>query len=277
MKNWLQNGTVILTGASSGIGKELCKLLLERYSAKVIGVGRREEKMLSLIEELSEKAKENFSYQLFDVGERSGWEKLKKTLDEQGVVPRLIINNAGVFPAFSKAKTQCGGEVEKTLRINFLSAVYAAECFLPEGDGKEPFGILNISSSAALCPVAGTAAYSASKSALQGFTRALALEKKKGVYIGIAYPGTTATELFSGNEALTKSNLFERFAMRPKTMAEKIAKTALKKKRSAVLGIDAKLMNFLSKLAPVKGPALVCGIMRKFGGKYFNDLFKKDE
>jgi NAD(P)-dependent dehydrogenase (short-subunit alcohol dehydrogenase family) len=56
MKNWLQDKYVILTGASSGIGRELCKILIEKYHAKVSGVGRREEKMLSLLRELGDKA-----------------------------------------------------------------------------------------------------------------------------------------------------------------------------------------------------------------------------
>ena len=68
MKNWLKGGTVVVTGASSGIGKELCKILLEKYAVKVIGVGRDEMKMLSLVAELTETAKENFTYRLFDVG-----------------------------------------------------------------------------------------------------------------------------------------------------------------------------------------------------------------
>ena len=57
MKNWLKGGTVVVTGASSGIGKELCKILLEKYAVKVIGVGRDEMKMLSLVAELTETAK----------------------------------------------------------------------------------------------------------------------------------------------------------------------------------------------------------------------------
>ena len=45
MRKWLQNEHVVLTGASGGIGRELCKILVEAYGAKVIGVGRNEEKM----------------------------------------------------------------------------------------------------------------------------------------------------------------------------------------------------------------------------------------
>ena len=54
MKNWLKDEYVVLSGASGGIGRQLCKLLIESYGANVIGIGRNEQKMLSLKEELGE-------------------------------------------------------------------------------------------------------------------------------------------------------------------------------------------------------------------------------
>ena len=50
MRNWLKDKYIVLTGASGGIGKELCKLLICKYGAKVIGIGRNEQKMLALQE-----------------------------------------------------------------------------------------------------------------------------------------------------------------------------------------------------------------------------------
>ena len=272
MKNWLKGGTVLVTGASSGIGKELCKILLEKYAVKVIGVGRDEMKMLSLVAELTETAKENFTYRLFDVGEKEGWVRLKAELEESGIMPTLIVNNAGMFPRFSRFE---GDEViTKTLQVNFYSAVYAAEVFLPsmKAANKE-VGILNVSSSAALCPVVGTTAYSASKCALKGFTQALSLEQGKAVYIGAVFPGTTATGLFTQNETLTKSGMIEKLATPSYKMAKKIVKVLLRRKRYAVLGLDAKLMNFVATVAPVKGTRMIRNIMKKFGAAYFNGVF----
>ena len=54
MKNWLKDQYVILSGASSGIGKELTKILIFKYGANVIGIGRNEQKMLALQTELGE-------------------------------------------------------------------------------------------------------------------------------------------------------------------------------------------------------------------------------
>ena len=272
MKNWLKGRYAVVTGASSGIGKELCKLLLEKYEVKVIGVGRDEMKMLSLLKDLSENAKENFTYRLFDVGEKEGWISLKADLDGKGITPALIVNNAGAFPRFSPFINSA--VVEKTMQVNFYSAVYSAEVFLPplKACGEE-VGILNVSSSAALCPVVGTTAYSASKCALKGFTQALSLEQGKRVYVGLVCPGTTATGLFQENETLTKSGLIEKLATKPQTMAKKIARVALRRKKYAVLGVDAKLMNFIATVSPVKGMRLIRNVMKKFGAAYFNEVF----
>lgn len=272
MKNWLKDRWVVVTGASSGIGRELCKLLLEKYQVKVLGVGRDETKMLTLIGELSQTAKENFVYRLFDVSVKESWGLLKIYLDERGIVPALIVNNAGVFPSFSRF--QNSETLEKTMQVNFYSAVYCAEVFLSAMKASDlPVGLLNVSSSAALCPVVGTTAYSASKCALKGFTHALSLEQKKNVYVGAVFPGTTATELFKQNESLTDSGLIEKLATKPQTMAKKILKVALRRKKYAVLGIDAKLMNFVATVAPVKGSGMIRNIMKKFGANYFNGIF----
>ena len=59
MKNWLRNEWIILSGASSGIGRELTKIFIKRYGAKVFGIARNEQKMLSLKTELGENA-DNF-------------------------------------------------------------------------------------------------------------------------------------------------------------------------------------------------------------------------
>ena len=78
-KCWLNNKTILLTGASSGIGKELAKTLIERHNCKIIGVGRSEEKMLKFIEDLGDN-KINFSYKLFDVGIEDNWKELASEL-----------------------------------------------------------------------------------------------------------------------------------------------------------------------------------------------------
>ena len=118
MRNWLHNETVILTGASSGIGRELCKILILQYGAKVIGIGRNEQKMQTLVAELGESAGA-FTYRLFDVGEREAWKRFASDLQAQNVAPILLINNAGAFPAFQTALDSSVETLNRIMNTNF--------------------------------------------------------------------------------------------------------------------------------------------------------------
>ena len=270
MKNWLYNKTIILSGASGGIGNELAKLLVRKYNASVIGLARSEEKLRALQEELGD----NFSYRVMDVSIKESWQRLKNDLQEKNIHPILLINNAGVFPPLQKGISSPSEVVEKTLQTNFLSAVYGIEAISPllVGEGKYKPAIVNISSSAALCAVVGASAYSASKAALKNYTETLQLEEKGKKYIGIIYPGTTSTELFR-NDANVQNSSMGKIAMPASKMAKKIAKRILKRKKRSVIGIDAKFMYALARVMPVKGPALICKVMKISKSRAFTNVF----
>ncbi len=280
MRNWLQDKVVVLSGASGGIGRELCKLLVLKFGAKVVGIGRSAEKMQSLQQELQEEgsAPQAFRYELFDVGEQANWKTLCDKLQAEGISPALLINNAGIFPQFACALDMETQTTEKVLRVNYLAAVYATKAISPilQGTQKDLPAIVNIASSAALCSVVGTAAYSASKGALKGYTEALALEEKGRKYVGIIYPGTTKTELFRDDKN-TENSALDIVAMPAEKMAKKIARAILKKKKRAVVGWDAKAMNLVAKIAPVKGLYLIRGVMKKSGSKVFQAVFSDEE
>ena len=170
------------------------------------------------------------------------------------------------------------------MRTNYFSIVYAVEQLAPilrpssalkrNGKPKHKAAIVNVSSCAALCCVVGTGAYSASKSAVKSYTEALQMEEKGKKYVGVIYPGTTATELFDGDEN-TKDSALNVIAMPAKKMAKKIARKIIRKRKRAVLGWDAKLMTFTTKIMPVKGLALIRGVMKLSGSKVFDNVFDR--
>ena len=263
----------MLSGASSGIGRELCKIFIQSFGAKVLGIGRNEEKMLSLKTELGQNA-ESFDHALFDVSKREEWEQFKTRLIEKNISPLLLINNAGAFPTFNTALHTSPETFERIMQTNYFSIVYAVTALSPIliANKKIKPAIVNIASSAALCTVAGTAAYSASKAAVKSYTEALAMEEKGKKYVGLICPGTTATDLFSGDKN-TKNSALNLIAMPAHKMAKKIAKKILKKKRRAVVGWDAKLMNLTTKIMPVKGLFFIRGVMKASKSKVFTDVF----
>ena len=275
MKNWLHNQIVILSGASGGIGKELAKLLVIKYGATVIGIGRSEEKMLALKEELGEH-KDAFSYHLFDVSKKECWQNFHAELEKEGIRPTLLINNAGIFPALQKVVASPSELAEKVTQTNYFSAVYAIEAIYPLliGNGKHLPSIVNISSSSALCSVVGASYYTASKSALKGYTEVLQLEEKGKKYVGIVYPGTTATDLFR-EDSNVQNSAMGMIAMPADKMARKIAKCILRRRKRSILGFDAKFMAFTAKVMPVKAPAFIRWIMKISKSKAFTNVFNQ--
>ena len=81
MSNWIDNKTVIITGASAGIGKGVTETIIKKHNCKVIGIARSQEKTEKFVEELGEYAK-NFSYRLFDVSVKENWFEFAEYLKE---------------------------------------------------------------------------------------------------------------------------------------------------------------------------------------------------
>ena len=129
-KNWLDNKTVIVTGASSGMGKGITEKLIKEHGCTVLGVARSQQKMEALVAELGEYANK-FSYQLFDVSDRANWDNYLNYLNENNIKPDILINNAGILPKFDKFQHYSIEDIEKAMNINFYSAVYSMHALLP--------------------------------------------------------------------------------------------------------------------------------------------------
>ena len=184
-KNWLKNKTIVITGASGGLGFSIAKLLIEKYDCKIIGIARNEEKILSSIETLGEK-KENFSYRLFDVSKKENWIDFANDLTSSGTQIDLLINNAGFMLPFSKFGDINFDMIDSIMATNFNACCYSISTLLPNILKSPTPAIVNISSSAGLCPVIGESLYVASKFALRGFTETISQEYKN-VFIGGIY------------------------------------------------------------------------------------------
>ena len=97
----LKNKKVILSGISSGIGKEIARILIEKYDCEVYGIARNEDKILNFKSELS-KPQNLVGYSLFDVSIEQNWINLQNELKNTDFKAQIIINCAGFLPPFSK-------------------------------------------------------------------------------------------------------------------------------------------------------------------------------
>ena len=274
-KCWLNNKTVIVTGTSSGIGRGITVKLIKEYNCTVLGVARSEEKMKSLVAELGEYG-DRLTYRLFDVSKRDNWKSYAEHLQEKGIKPDILINNAGILPEFKSFERFSAEEFENTIGVNFYGAVYSIKELLPIILESSTPAIINIDSSAALMPLAGTCAYSASKAALKAFTEAVREELRGRCYVGVICPGFTKTDIFRSQNLTEKreEKIIRAVSTSLDYAVKRIIKSIRKRRELTVIGADAQFMKIFGRLMPVKGGRAVSAILKKSGFKLFDGVFK---
>ena len=274
-KNWLDNKTVIVTGASSGMGKGITEKLIKEHGCKVLGVARSEKKMEALVAELGEYASQ-FSYQLFDVSVRENWENYVAYLNENGIKPDVLINNGGILPKFDRFEHYSVEDIEKAMNINFYSAVYSMHALLPLLLESSSPAIINIDSSAALMSLAGTSVYSASKAELKALTESMREEMRGRCYIGIVCPGFTKTDIFrnQGSSDEKAQKMLNMVSTSCERMVKLIMNGIGRQRSLMVFGPDAGFMNYFGRLMPVTGGRLFSAVMKASKLPLFDGVFK---
>lgn len=277
MKNWLENKTILVTGASSGIGKELTKVLIKKYNANVIGVARREEKLKELKVSLEEKQAQ-FDYVCADVSKKEDWQNIYDFAKNKNV--SILINNAGTMPNFTLATNTDEELLDRVFKTNFYSCYYGYKTFCEDFRKIDNSSIINIGSASALCSIPGQSIYSASKSAQLSFFKIVSSEEKGKIFVGTYLPGFTKTELFNNKDNSKpifdeKSEKFiNKFCMPSNKLAHKILKAIIRKKRLKKFGKDTALLKFLNGVAPNKSCDLYLKIFKKTKFECFKDIFE---
>lgn len=188
---------VLLTGASSGIGRDAA-LAFAKRGATVVAVARREERLRELVAECCKSAPA-CGYLAGDVGERAFAEGIVcETRDRHGRLD-VLVNNAAV-PHHQYIFRSTPEDAERVLRINFLSCVYTTLAALPimlrQGGGT----IVNVSSFASRVVAPRESLYGASKAAMDAFTEGLWNDLAgSGIHAALIHPGAIDTEIWDKN------------------------------------------------------------------------------
>lgn len=277
MECWLKGKTVVVTGASGGMGAGIAATLIKKHGCTVIGVARSESKMLKFVDELGADYASQFSYKLFDVSVKENWEDFVAELQEKGIKVDVLINNAGILPKFKRFDRYSYEEIEKAMNINFYSCIYSTKSLLPMLLESSTPAIINIDSSAALMTLAGTSMYSASKAALKGFTEALRVEFADKMYVSLVCPGFTKTDIFrnqsaEGNDKGQK--VIDMISTDCDVMVKRIMRGIEYKYPMQVRGFDAHAMSIANRIAPVYGSMLFSSVMKIANVDIFKEVFK---
>lgn len=190
----LKDKVAIVTGASSGIG-EATAAALARAGAQVVLVARRQDRMVALAESIEKEGLPRPLHFVTDVsnhGQVAG--AVKETLAKLGRID-VLINNAGVMYV-GPVEGANPEDWKKMMDINVLGLMYCTHAVLPAMLKQECGDIVNISSVSGRLVSARSAAYSATKFAVNAFAEGLRQEvQTKGVRVTLIEPGAVATEL----------------------------------------------------------------------------------
>ena len=183
---------IIITGASSGIGKHVA-LALSSYRVKLTIVARREKKLKRTARELK-RLKIPVLAIVGDVRNREDREKIiEQTLSKFGKID-VLINNAGLGKA-SLFINQPEYDIEELIETNILSLIKMSQLIIPVMKEQNDGHIINLSSTLALLPAYPFAVYCATKSAVKTFSDCIREEVQNyGIKVSTILPGPYNTE-----------------------------------------------------------------------------------
>ena len=255
----VQGKVVVVTGAGSGMGRELTLELLRR-GAKVAAVDMRPE-TLEETKNLAKAISDKIATYPLDITDAKKVAALPAQVKKDLGATDALINNAGIIQPFVMVKDLTMDQIHHVMNVNFDGPMMLIKAFLP-GLLQRPEGhILNVSSMGAYAPVPGQSVYGASKAAIKLLTEGLRSElSSTKVGVTVVFPGAIATNIAQNSGMEIPEGAAEN-STRKTTAADFAAKQMVdameNNKPRITIGSDAKLMDRLSRLNPVFAAKLI--------------------
>jgi short-subunit dehydrogenase len=241
--------TVLITGASSGIGKSFAEVFaLEGYDLVI--VARKEEKLLDIKEKLETQYCVSVEVISSDLTIKNSPEVIFRKLLGENKHIDILINNAG-FGDFGELKNRDWSKQYSMIQLNIAAMVHMTKLFLKpmceQGEGK----ILNVASTAAFQPGPLMSVYYGTKAFVLSFSEALSRELKgSGVTVTVLCPGPTKTG-FEKAATLEKSKLFRTLKVAtPEDVAVYGYQALMEGRTVAIHGLINRLLAFSIRLTP---------------------------
>lgn len=196
----LKNKHAIVTGASSGIGAELCRALISK-GATVHALARRADRLQALHQELGERLVpvplDVTDYQALEAWIMNTFHTDVSAPTDSNNVPHILVNNAGLG-YFGTVDALPPEQWDTMMQTNLTSIFRLTRLIVPlMKQNNEVTHIINVASVAALIGNPSISGYNATKFGLRGFSEALMKELRNDrIKVTCVYPGSVATEFF---------------------------------------------------------------------------------
>ncbi len=239
---------VIVTGASKGIGKEICRELAAR-KYNLILVARTRKLLEELAGDLEQKHGIGAVPYAVDLTDLAAIDCMAKDLDSKGIQVTGLVNNAG-FGTIGRFEKIDAETETRMIDLNVRALTHLCHLYLPRFKAAGSGFLLNIASMAGLMPMPLMSTYSATKAFVVSFSKSLAVEyEKSGVRICCVCPGVTETEFLDvqGSDA---STLPSQLIQAPADVARFAVKTLEKGGSFAVSGAFNQIGAALSNMIP---------------------------
>ena len=238
----------IVTGASSGIGREFVLSISERYKniEEIWVIARTEEKLTELQSIIKNKKIRPITADLKNTSDIS---KIEELLKEKEPDIRVLVNAAGYGRIGKFEDLSCEDNLGMC-SLNISALTHMTKICIPYM--RENSSIINIASAAAFAPQPSFAVYSATKSYVYFLSLALRKELSyKKIKVTAVCPGPVDTAFFDKAEKYTTAKLYKKmFKANPKKVVDKALTDAYHNKPKSVYGVSMKLFSLVGKLVP---------------------------
>jgi short-subunit dehydrogenase len=252
--------TVVVTGAGSGIGRQIA-LEAVRRGARVAAADLN----AVTLAETAALASGVVTTHVVDITDRAAVEKLP---GEVGAVDGLI-HCAGIIQPFITLNDLDYDTIDRVFAVNWLGTLHLAKTFLPVLLDRPQAHLVNVSSMGGFLPVPGQTVYGAAKAAVKLLTEGLHAEcAGTTVRVTVAFPGAVATNISAnsgvalpggGNASLAEG----RNITTPERAAREILDGVERDAYRVLVGRDARLMDRMYRLSPRRAASLIAGKMQE--------------